>query len=91
MTRYLVVGRIEYIYEVDADTPEYAASVVEEGDAGQGECVDAWVERVVLPDARGEYDPMADEVRKPTWCSDHRRSVSPGSTCVDCLLGWPAA
>jgi hypothetical protein len=65
VTLYHVVGHIAYVYDVEADTPEYAARVVEEGDGGQGEVVDVWIDRVVLPGHEGAFDPLADEVRKP--------------------------
>jgi hypothetical protein len=90
-TLYHVIAQIEHLYEIEAETPEEAADIVESGEASRSEQIDARIDRVTLPNERGEYDPLGDDVRKPDWCAVHKREIRPGGICRACWLGKPAA
>lgn len=89
MTAYIVTTEVRYEHEVEADSPEEAAQLVEEGESGPGDSVDAAVVSVSAP-----LDREREDLREPAPCSGgcgKRIAAVDMNPCPECFLASLAA
>jgi hypothetical protein len=86
MTAFRVEQSLTILFEVDAETPEAAAQIVRDGDAGyKGEVYDSMVASVTHVEA----EVGSPDLRNAHPCRSCGKLIAPfltSSTCVDCLL-----
>jgi hypothetical protein len=86
MTAFRVEQILTLHFEVDAETPEEAAQIVRDGDAGyKGEVYDSTIESVTHTEAE-IGSPDLRHAHPCLSCGKPIAAFLTSSTCIDCLL-----